>query len=157
LRIGRKTGGIGRVSLTSLKQSHLQLPLSRLVAPSEASESEERGQGGEVIAWTFLRAKATMAQADELLAILHDILLTVRLDDQQRFLQMALQEKARQEAGIVPAGNFVASQRLKSHFNVADWAAEQTGGVSYLFFLRQLAEDVQHAWPSVLEKLEAIR
>ncbi len=107
--------------------------------------------------WTFLRGKATVARADDLLAILRDILLTVRFDNQERFRQMVLEEKASQEAGLVPAGHAVVRTRLQAHFNEADWAAEQMEGVSYLQFIRRLADTVENDWPAVLDKLETIR
>jgi hypothetical protein len=111
----------------------------------------------ESTTWTFLRGKATVPQAGDLLAILRDVLLTARLDDQQRFRQIVLEEKASQEAGLVPSGHVIIRSRLQSRFNEADWVAEQTGGISYLQFLRRLAEDVENDWPSVLGTLERIR
>jgi Zn-dependent M16 (insulinase) family peptidase len=94
---------------------------------------------------------------DDLLAILRDVLLTVRLDNHERFRQIVLEEKASQEAGLVPGGHIVTLTRLRAFFNEADWAAEQIGGVSYLLFLRQLAADMEDNWPAVLAKLETIR
>jgi Zn-dependent M16 (insulinase) family peptidase len=133
-RIGRKTGGIQPASFTSVIR--------------------ETNQG---TAWLFLRGKAMMAQTDDMLAILRDVLLTVRLDNQERFRQIVLEEKARQEAGLVPGGHHVVDTRLRAYFNEADWAAEQMDGVSHLFFLRQLAQTVDEDWPSVLDRLEQMR
>lgn len=133
-RIGRKTGGIEPGSLVSMVRN-----TSRSTA------------------WQFLRAKSTVAQADDMLAILRDVLLTAKLDNQERFRQLVLEEKAGQEADLIPRGHLVIRSRLLAHLNEADWASEQMGGVDYLFFLRQLAKDVDQDWPAVLEKLEAIR
>ncbi len=133
-RIGRKTGGIAPAAFTS------------------AAQNSETGA-----AWLFLRGKATMDHADDLLEILRDVLLTVKLDNPARFKQLVLEAKARREATIVPAGHHIVNTRLKAYLNSAHWAAEQMGGVSNLFFLRQLAQDVEQDWPSVLEKLEHIR
>jgi Zn-dependent M16 (insulinase) family peptidase len=133
-RIGRSTGGISPTSFTS--------------AVSGAEQS---------VSWLFLRGKATLDKVDELFAILHDVLLTAKLDNPERFRQMVLEEKADLEAGLVPAGSRVVNTRLRALFNEADWAAEQMGGISYLFFLRQLAEAVDQDWPSVLARLEEMR
>jgi Zn-dependent M16 (insulinase) family peptidase len=133
-RIGRKTGGIQPDSFTSVIR--------------------ETNQG---TAWLFLRGKAMMAQTADLLAILRDVLLTARLDNHERFRQIVLEEKAGQEAMLVPGGHNMVDTRLRAHFNEADWAAEQMDGVSYLFFLRQLAQAVDADWPSVLDKLEQMR
>lgn len=133
-RIGRKTGGIHATSFTS-------------VIPGDATSA----------AWLLLRGKATPEHADELLAILQDVLLTVNLDDHERFRQIMLEAKARVEAGIIPSGHAIVDSRLRARFNEADWASEQMGGVSFLFFLRQLATKVDREWPVVLSNLEVIR
>jgi Zn-dependent M16 (insulinase) family peptidase len=133
-RIGRKTGGISPSVFTSA-----------VVGAPEAS------------ACLVLRGKATVAQADDLLAILRDILLTVKLDNQQRFKQLVLETKARREAGLVPGGHGIVRTRLSAQFDEAGWVSEQTGGVEQLFFVRQLAEAVEGDWPGVLAKLEAVR
>jgi Zn-dependent M16 (insulinase) family peptidase len=133
-RIGRKTGGISPSVLTST-----------VVGAAEAAVR------------LILRGKATVAQADDLLAILQDILLTCKLDDQERFRQLVLEAKARQEAGLVPGGHSIVNTRLAAQFDEAGWASEQTGGVEQLFFVRQLAEAVETNWPGVLAKLQALR
>jgi hypothetical protein len=133
-RIGRTTGGIRPVSFIS----------------------SARGQS-QAVSYLFLRGKSTMAQSQELLGVLKDVLLTANLDNSERFRQIVLEEKADQESGLVPGGHRVVNTRLRAQFNEAGWVAEQIGGVSYLFFLRQLVEQVEMDWSSVLEKLEQIR
>ncbi len=133
-RIGRKTGGIWPSVLTS-----------------SIRESDEG------TAWFFLRGKSTMVQTGDLLDIMRDVLLTVKLDNQERFKQMLLESKARAEAGLIPGGHGVVDTRLRANFNEIDWADEQMGGISHLFFLRQLVEDVDKDWPGVLAKLEDVR
>ena len=88
---------------------------------------------------------------------MREVLLTVRLDNRERFRQMVLEEKARQEEKLVPGGHQIVNLRLRSHFSEADWVAEQMGGVSFLFFLRDLARKVEDDWPGVLAVLEDLR
>ncbi|GAK55491.1 PreP peptidase [Candidatus Vecturithrix granuli] len=133
-RIGRKTGGIWPSMFNS--------------AVLNADQSA---------AWLFMRGKATVAQADDLLDILRDVFLTVKLDNQERFKQLVLESKARKESCLIPAGHNVVYTRLGAHFDESGWVSEQTGGVSSLFFIRKLAEELEHNWPAVLEKLEALR
>lgn len=133
-RIGRKTGGIWTSSFTSTYQ--------------ESKNS---------VAWLFLRGKSLLSQVDDMLDILRDVILTVKLDNRERFRQMVLEAKAGHEAGLVPGGHRVVDTRLRSYFTEADWVSEQMGGVSQLFFLRDLAQKVDREWPAVLEKLEMIR
>ncbi len=133
-RIGARTGGIWPQSLVS--------------APR---------QGQESAAWFFLRGKAMKDRAGELVDILRDMLLTATLKDKERFYQMVLEEKAGEEAGLVPDGHRVVDLRLRSQFDEAAWVSEQMGGISYLFFLRRLAEDIQRDWPGVVARLEEVR
>lgn len=133
-RISRKTGGIRPEVFTS------------------ASKIDEKGA-----LWLFLRGKCMLPQMEEFLAILREVLLTVRLDNRERFRQMVLEEKARQEEKLVPGGHQIVNLRLRSHFSEVEWVAEQMGGVSFLFFLRDLARKVEDDWPGVLATLEDLR
>jgi presequence protease len=133
-RIGRSTGGIRPMRWTSTFL----------------------GNPGAT-AWLTLRGKALPDQTGELLAILRDILERARLDNRERFEQLVLEEKAALESRIVPAGSSFVDRRLRAALHEADWAEEQMGGVSYLFFLRKLADDVTTGWDGVLAALERIR
>ena len=133
-RISRKTGGI-RTSLFNSVVNRSDQAAARL----------------------FLRCKAMLPQVQELLAILKDVLLTARLDNRERFKQMVLEEKAQMEQRLIPAGSQMVEMRLRSCFNEADWAEEQMKGVSYLLFLRGLANAVESDWQGVLAVLEDLR
>ena len=133
-RIGRSTGGIRPQRWTS----------TMMGSPTAT-------------AWLNLRGKALPEQTGELLAILRDILARARLDNRERFQQLVLEEKAALESRIVPAGSSYVDRRLRANFHEADWADEQMGGVSYLFFLRKLADEVETNWEGVLAALERIR
>ncbi|MBW1981351.1 MAG: insulinase family protein [Deltaproteobacteria bacterium] len=133
-RISSKTGGIHPESLTTAVKG----------APTCA-------------AWLFLRGKAVQSRCGDLLSILQDVLLTVKLDNRERFRQMVLEEKARREQRLVPEGHRFVNLRLQAHFAEAGWAAEQIKGVSYLFFLRRLASQVDEDWPTVLSTMEQMR
>jgi presequence protease len=133
-RIGRRTGGI---------------------SPSIFTSSQEGGN--KTLAWLFLTGKSTLPQSADLLSILTDIITGVRLDNRERFRQMVLEVKAEHESGLIPAGHAYVNRRLRAAFNLADHASEQMNGLSQLFFLRGLAEQVEHDWPSVLASLEDLR
>jgi hypothetical protein len=132
-RISRKTGGMKSSAISTMTRDRT------------------------CTAWLFVRAKSMLHQVDDLLDIVRDMLLTARLDNRERFEDIVLEAKARAEASLVPGGTAVVNTRLRSFFNEADWASEQIEGVSNLFFLRQLAQEVKEDWPGVLEKLERIR
>lgn len=105
----------------------------------------------------FIRGKATVEQSQDLLNILKDVLLTANLDNPERFKQIVLEEKADQEAGLIPSGHRVVNTRLRSRFDEAGWANDRIGGISYLFFLRKLSDEVNRDWAGVLTHLEAMR
>jgi Zn-dependent M16 (insulinase) family peptidase len=132
-RIGISTGGIRPTTFTS---------------PVRGSEQS--------VAWLMLRGKAMLPQTDKLLGILQDILLTVRLDNPERFKQIVLESKAEQETSLVPRGHQVVNTRLRASFNEAGWIAEQIAGVEQLFFLRRLLEQIDEDWPTVLGHLQDV-
>jgi Zn-dependent M16 (insulinase) family peptidase len=133
-RIGRSTGGIRPMRWTST-----------IVGRPAAT------------AWLTLRSKALPGQTGELLSILRDVLARARLGDRARFQQLVLEEKASLESRLVPAGSSYVDRRLRANLFEADSADEQMGGVSHLYFLRQLAKDIETDWDAVLARLEGIR
>ena len=64
-------------------------------------------------------------------------------------LQMVLETKASLESGVIGAGHRFATTRLDAQRSTAGWAKEQMGGISYLFFIRKLAQRVESEWDSV--------
>jgi len=132
-RISRKTGGIWH-----------QIFTSPLKGKKESSS------------WLFLRGKAMVNQAEELTGLFSEVLCDIRLDNRKRFHQMVLEEKARREQKLIPQGHLIVNTRLMANFGEAHWVSEMVGGISYLFFLRKLGEDVEKDWPKVLQTLESI-
>ncbi|MBN2397081.1 MAG: insulinase family protein [Deltaproteobacteria bacterium] len=134
-RIDRKTGGI-----------HPSLFVSAV---------KDAGSGAE--ARLFLCGKAMVPQAQDLFEIIRDILMDVRLDNQERFRQMVLEEKARQEQHLIPGGHQIVNLRLRAHFDEAGRLSEEVSGVTYLFFLRDLADRVERDWRAICATLEEMR
>ncbi|RRR71246.1 MAG: peptidase M16 [Candidatus Viridilinea halotolerans] len=133
-RIGRNTGGIGASLMTT---NHVAT--------------------GDYLGRFSIRSKATVAQGGQLFAILQDMLLKLQLDDQERVRQLVTKMRAGKEASLVPSGNFYARKRAAAHLDPSDWADEQMGGVSSIFFLRDLERRINADWPGVLAQLEAVR
>jgi len=133
-RIGRNTGGIAQ---------------HRSVAT--------RLDDGSTAAWFFLSGKSVPGKFSDMLAIMGDVLTDARLDNRDRIRQMALEEKAGFEARLLPAGNTIVDTRLKSGLTEGSWIAEQLGGVSYLFFLRDLVKRIDSDWAGVEAYFRRIR
>jgi len=133
-RIGKSTGGI-----TS------SLATSAVFGP------------GESVAKLFMRGKATVSQSSELLNILNSVLLRTNFDNQERLRQIVLEEKAGLESALIPSGHIFVNRRLHAQFGESGWVRDQMSGIGYLFALRDLEKAINKKWPSVLEKLEAMR
>jgi hypothetical protein len=133
-RIGRDTGGIGAFAIT-----------------------DTRIDTNTPIGYLVVRGKATLGQAEKMLGIMRDMLLTVKLDDKERFKQMVLRSRAGKESSLVPSGNAYASRRIGRRLSGASWADEQMNGISSLFYLRELEREIEQNWAGVLAKLEQVR
>lgn len=133
-RIGAKTGGVGASDFISVRKD----------------------RDGSV-AYLFLSGKAIASQTQDLLDIFKDILLSIQFDNKERFKQLVLRDKVTYESWLGMMGHGLASSRLRAQFDEVGWFGEQTGGVSQLLFLRQLAEKVETDWESVLAVLEDMR
>ncbi|MBL8079271.1 MAG: insulinase family protein [Anaerolineales bacterium] len=133
-RIGKSTGGIHGSSVTATVQG----------------SRESR-------AYLMIRGKSTVGKSTEMLNIIRDVLLTTKFDNRDRLKQMVLEEKAGLESGLAPAGHRFANTRLRAQFGGTGWINDQTGGIAYLFALRELANDIDKKWPKVLKKLEDMR
>ena len=133
-RIGKSTGGIyaDAVSVTALGSRESVIKL-------------------------FIKGKSTVAQSAEMLSIIKDVLLKTSFDNRKRLKQMVLEEKAGLESGLVPGGHSFVNTRLRAQFNESGWANDQMKGIAYLFALRELANDIDKKWKSVLKRFEKIR
>ncbi len=130
-RIGRKTGGVRpSVYTTTANDRYSTIP------------------------YLLLSGKVMMHQVDDLFEILTDLTTIVNFDNQERFVQMLLEEKAGMESALVSAGHTISSSRLKALFSETGWLGDQTGGVSYYFSLLKLIEKAQSDWASVLAALQ---
>ncbi|MDR3554477.1 MAG: insulinase family protein [Syntrophobacteraceae bacterium] len=133
-KISRKTGGI-----------HPELFSSSVMGESAPAT------------WLFLRGKCMSSQTTELADILAEVLGAVKLDNRERFRQIVLEERARQERKFVPSGHQVVNQRIRAHFSLADWVKELTDGISYFHFIGKLAERIDEDWEGVLADLDKVR
>ncbi|CAD7700528.1 unnamed protein product [Ostreobium quekettii] len=118
--------------------------------------TDVRGQE-EPVAKIIVKAKTTKDKVGDLMDLLQNVLLKGKLDNQQRFKQMVLENKAALESGLVDSGHRFASQRLAAQRSIAGWVSEVTGGLSYLEYVRSLVDRVDSDWPGVQADLEAIR
>ena len=134
MTIARKTGGMD-IDTLFLTHADDRAPVARL----------------------FLSGKAAPDKTADLFSLMEEVLTDCRLDQKDRFQRMVLEEKARQEHGLVPAGHTVVAARLRAALSGAGRLAEAAGGVSYLDFLRRLCQRIETDWAGVAQDLEALR
>jgi len=132
--IGRTTGGI-----------HAQ----NFVSAVEDSD--------DAAAWLILRGKATPDHAGDLISILRDVISGARFDNRDRIRQLVREAKSGLESRLAPAGHQLAGLRLGAGLSEAGWLGEQTGGISQLFFLRDLEKRIEDDFDSVSAILFEIR
>ena len=97
--------------------------------------------------------KTTPDKVEELFTIMREIVTAPDLNQQERFMRMVLEEKARKEHSFIPAGHVVVAGRLRAGFDGAAALAEAANGVDGLIFLRELADEVANNWDNVLARL----
>jgi hypothetical protein len=115
------------------------------------------GDGGPVQK-LFLRGKAVASHAPELMDIMGDVLLDADFSDKERFRRLVLEDKARMEQRLIPAGHMVVAGRLRASVGgSAGVLSESMGGMTTLFALRKLVDAVDKNWDKVLADLEELR
>ena len=120
--------------------------------PSLLSHTVDRAP----IAHLVVSGKATTEKTPALFDLMQEILLEPAFDNRERFAQMALEERARLEQGLIPSGHRVVSGRLRARHSVAGWLGELTSGVDYLEAVRRLTERISADWDGVLADLERL-
>ncbi len=109
------------------------------------------------VGYLIVRSKVMRDNLPWVFEILNEVLSDLYLKNKERFLQILMQEKAKIETGLIPAGHMVVSTRLKSKLDSSAWINEQIGGISYLLFLRYLIKEVENNFDKVAEDLEKIK
>ena len=104
-----------------------------------------------------VRGKSVANRSDYLLSTMAEMLMHVKLDQADRFRQIILEEKTRLESALSPAGSRFVDSRMRRGFGESSWAAEATGGTSYLAFVKSLSERCREDWPSVLGDLSTLQ
>ncbi len=112
------------------------------------------------LAYLMVSGKATRDNSTRLLDIMAELVLETAFDNEERFMHMVLEERARLEQGIIPAGHTYVATRLRSHYHCTGYLNEITGGISYLEFLRELQNKLssgkKNAWESLRNDLQEL-
>jgi Zn-dependent M16 (insulinase) family peptidase len=108
------------------------------------------------LAFLSVHGKATRDKLGDLMALIQEILLQPDFCQPERFTQMLLEEKARLEHALLPAGHSIVATRLRARYHVAAWLSELSSGLTYLDFLRTLAETLSQEWDACRHALHTL-
>ena len=108
------------------------------------------------LAFLSVHGKATLDKLDDLFGLMEEILLQPDFNQPERFVQMLLEEKARLEHSLVPAGHGMVATRLRARFHTSAWLAELSGGVSYLDSIRARAGTPDGEWDACRRDLQTL-
>lgn len=111
----------------------------------------------EPVARLCLGGKATADKVEDLFGLMAEIINETDFDNPQRFTQMVLEERARLEQSLIPAGHGTVMTRLRASCCKAGQISERMGGITYLEAVRALSERVANDWQSVRADLEILR
>ncbi|MDR2695828.1 MAG: insulinase family protein, partial [Deltaproteobacteria bacterium] len=108
------------------------------------------------LAFLSVQGKATLDKLDDLFALMEEIVLQPDFNQPERFAQMLLEEKARLEHSLVPAGHGMVAARLRARYHASAWLAELSGGVTYLDFIRARAATMESEWEACSRDLHVL-
>jgi len=132
--IGKHTGGIGASAFAATRYG-----------------------SAEAVSAFMVRGKTLLENSEKFFSLLEKVLLKSNFSNRERFRQIVLEEKAQAEASVIPSGHRLIGLRLKSKLTRADWISERINGLENIFFLRRLAERIEHEWEAVEQDLRALR
>jgi Zn-dependent M16 (insulinase) family peptidase len=133
MRIAAKTGGLDAHPFFSASLKH---------------------QGA--LAYLSVHGKATADKIEDLFELMSEILLQPDFNQPERFAQMLLEEKARLEHSLVPAGHGMVSARLRARYHASAWLSELSGGVTYLDSIRSRAAHIEAEWDACRRELQSL-
>ncbi len=110
----------------------------------------------EPLVYLKIYAKAVEEKIPALCDLMREIITQPNFAHKERFLQMAWEDKARYEQGIVPAGHNLLASYLSGMFSKSGYISEAMGGVPYWDFIRKLPEIADANYAEIESKLLAL-
>jgi len=112
----------------------------------------------EPVSYLIIRGKAMSPQVPQLVDLVQEIVLTVDLDNQERFLQLLRQSKSGSQSGLISSGHVVAARRLAAQTTTAGWVNERLSGLSQYQHLTTLLDEIEAGgWEAVAVKLKKLQ
>lgn len=92
----------------------------------------------------------------EAMELMAEVLLRSKLNDTKRLKEIIAETRSGMESGLIRRGHSVALKRAMAHLTESNALLEQTEGVSYYLFLKDLEKNFEDKSVEVCEKLQAV-
>jgi len=143
-QIGIHTGGIDVSTLTTA------------VHPTGSDPSKVL-DGNHLQTKLIIKGKATSDKTEKLFSLMKLILTEANLDSKTRIIEMLKEEKSRAESRIRGSGHSAVNMRMKARYRVGGYIDEMMSGISQLETIKELLQQAEEDWPSLLARLENMR
>ncbi len=110
----------------------------------------------EALSSFVLSSKVTKEKIPHLIGLLDEIIYSQDFGKIEKIKQIILQEKARMEQGLIPAGHVYVALQLGAMLSKVGHLQEYTQGIKYLDFLRNLLIEIEQDWQPILCKFKYI-
>jgi len=105
----------------------------------------------------FFRIKTLKENVKETLDLFKHLLIEADFDDQERMKDLILELKNEFKAALIPHGHQFVATRAGSRLSPAIKAQEQFEGISQLFFLSDIASDLEKKSDDIIVTLKKLR
>lgn len=112
-----------------------------------------RSSDAAPVCYLSVSGKCTADKVERMTSLMEEILAEPDFDNRERFVQMALEEKARMEQAAVPSGHMLVNTRLNGRLSLVGRISEEMNGVNALFYVRELIRRLESDWDGVRAEL----
>lgn len=111
---------------------------------------------GDTHGHVLFSGRAVVANCATMFSLMTHMITAPHLHNRERILQIIKEDKASREARLLPSGHAVINTRLRAKHNPLANITEQLGGITYLQFIRTLAERAEADWDGIYHNLQRI-
>lgn len=141
-KIGAETGGISASLYSDVKFS------GGVVSRAGPEDS---------LLYFMMRGKATAEKVPVMLDLMKNILLSSKLDNKKRAVEMLKESKIGKETSVITSGHSYASSRLASRHSFLGYLGEVTGGLTSVRNAGPLLDAAENDWETIQARLHRMR
>ena len=111
---------------------------------------------GEPLMYLTISAKVLEEKIPILCDLIREVITEPNFSRQERFVQMAWENKSRYELSIIPAGNMVLASYLNGMLSKTGFMNELTNGIPYWNYIRKLPKIAEENYAEMEAKLQSL-